>query len=645
MERDPSAGPPKTFGEAIHACRERLSRYFQSLGVSPREGSLRLSGDRYLLVRAASLSREFFLLVQELLGSDGESESVALDLAYDLAHAIGRSDARWFHQRFPQADLSERLFLGPAHFAHAGWGEVELDESSRLVAGPGFLLRFVHRHSFEADVWLDSGQAAPFPVCAMNAGYSSGWTSEAFGQPLSTVEIRCRAMGHEACRFVMASPSELPRILEEEASGPPPDATGRRPWKIPDPFLRQRMEQELRRSREEMERRVRERTEELSRLAARLQDEIIQREQAEQRAIDAARWEASVQVAGGISHDFNNLMGVVIGEIERLEHRFPPGTAEAEALSRAQAGCRAAASLSLQLLEFVRPGSRPDGSANAAPVIRETIGLLERVLPREVRLEARVPDHLGSVALDPDRLTRILTHLLLHARDRLPRGGRITFTASRQQEPEGPGRILLQVRHEGTSRDSGPSVPGFPQGGLSGLGIAAAQRILEACGGILSIDTKTDREGGFQVTLPAAPAGPLAQVPTHQEKPPRGSGEVLLVVEDHLALQRLLHEVLGQAGYEVLSTANPEEALLWIRDPGRRLDLLLTDVILPGMNGGDLAKQALTSRPSLKVLFMSGYPDDHLGRAGVEVEGMDLLQKPFSPSVLLREVHRLLDGS
>ncbi|HOU52671.1 MAG TPA: response regulator [Myxococcota bacterium] len=642
MERDPSTIRPRTFAEAIRACRERVAPHFADVDRRPLEGTLRLSGERYLLVRAASLSRELFQLIHEILEADPDSEAVALDLAYDLAHAIGRNDARWFQQRFPESDPSERFFLGPAHFALTGWGDVELDEASRLEPGPGFLLRYVHRHSFEADVWLEHGSAALFPVCAMNAGYSSGWTSETLGQPLSAVEIDCRAMGHEACRFVMAGPAELRRILQEESRHAPIPRRGS--WRIPDPFLRQRMERELRRSREELERRVQERTEDLSRLAARLQDEVLQREQAEQRAIEAARWEAAGQVAGGIAHDFNNLMGVVIGEVERLEAHLAPGGPESEALARVQAGCRAAAGLSLQLLDFVRPDPMSDAIEEAAPVIREALHLLERVLPSGIRLEVRIPDRLGTVSIDRDRLTRVLTLLLLRVRDRMPQGGTLQVTASRDlmQQPGVLGPVLLEVQHQGTDSAFPPGDRPGPGRPLPGTGFAAIHRILETCGATLSIQETPDRGARLQVRLPGAPPPAAGHDAAPQDRGPRGAGEVVLVVEDHLALQRLLQEVLRQAGYEVVATADPEEALLWMKEPGRRVDLLLTDVILPGIHGPRLAEQARSFRPDLKVLFMSGYPDEHLGKVGVERDRLDLLQKPFSPPVLLREIRRLL---
>jgi len=537
----------------------------------------------------------------------------------------------------------DRLFLGPAYFSYAGWGEVSLDESSRLEPGPGFLLRYVHRRSFEADVWLEQGLSSTFPVCVMNAGYSSGWTSEVFGLPLSAVEVRCRAMGHDACRFVMAPPTELPAVLAEYEALPSPDGNGRAPWRIPDPFLRQRMERQLLLSQEALERRVRERTEELSRLAGRLQDEILERERAEQRAVEAARWEAAVQVAGGISHDFNNLMGVVIGELERLETRLPSPGPETETLARIRAGIQAASGLSMHLLDFVSPGTATPSTVEASRGIREVLSLLERLFPPSIRLQVQIPDGLGAVSLDPDGLTRVLTHLLLHLRTRLSRGGSVLVRAARVPETGVPEAVVLEVEPVGI--DASPeAVEPTREPGRTHLGLAAARHLLEASGGRLSVEALPDGGIRFRAWLPAAPVRLSEQSPSPRQTP-GGQGEVLLVVEDHLALQRLLHEVLVQAGYQVLSTADPQEALRWVEDPDQRLDLLLTDVILPGIHGRALAEAALSHRPSLKVLFMSGYPDDHLGRTGLPMEGLELLQKPFSPSVLLEHLHRLLRGS
>lgn len=233
--------------EEIFARAERAARdYFAHRSERPEEGTIEISGDRYILVRAASFSVDFIDLVMSLYreGTASEALGIAADFLFDLAHATGKSDARHFHQKTGAADPLEKLSHGPAHFALRGWASVAIDPASRPVPNENFLLVYDHPSSFESDAWLRLGRRAERPVCAMNAGYSSGWCEQSFGLPLIAAEITCRAAGGEACRFLMAPPWRMEEHLTRHG------AVGRLATgeiKIPEFFQRRRLEDKLER--------------------------------------------------------------------------------------------------------------------------------------------------------------------------------------------------------------------------------------------------------------------------------------------------------------------------------------------------------------------------------------------------------------
>jgi len=231
--------------ESIFAKAEQSTReYFNNRIERPDQGSIEISGERYILIRAASLSVEFvdLIVVQYPEATPAEAQRLAADFLFDLAHANGKSDARHSHQRTGAKDPIERLSLGPTHFAYRGWASVKLDPASRPVPNENYVLVYEHPYSFEADAWQRRGLVAERPVCAMNAGYSSGWCEESFGIPLVATEISCRAAGNDSCRFIMAPPWRMEEHLARHGV-----ATGgaRGNVSVPEFFQRKRLEEKL----------------------------------------------------------------------------------------------------------------------------------------------------------------------------------------------------------------------------------------------------------------------------------------------------------------------------------------------------------------------------------------------------------------
>ncbi len=236
--------------EAMFEKAEQLTRaYFRERTELPERGTIEISGERYILVRAASMSIEFVDLLMSMYHEldAAEARKVAADFLFDLAHALGEADARHFHQRFSITDPIEKLSLGPTHFAYTGWAFVSIDPESRPVPNENFFLVYEHPYSFEADAWLRQGRRSQAPVCTMNAGYSSGWCQESFGIPLIAAEMQCRAQGSERCRFLMAPPWRMgEHLARHHPGGAAPGERGE--VAVPEFFQRKRLEDKLRRN-------------------------------------------------------------------------------------------------------------------------------------------------------------------------------------------------------------------------------------------------------------------------------------------------------------------------------------------------------------------------------------------------------------
>jgi PAS domain S-box-containing protein len=244
----------------LFAEAERIvSAMFEDRRETPSEGTIEIAGERYVLVRAASLSVHFFQLVREFHGEGraAEADEFARNVLFDLAHEIGKADAKSYAARSGIQDPLAKLSAGPVHFAYGGWARVRLDPSSVLASDDSYVLIYEHPFSFESDAWLRAGVNPGFRTCIMNAGYSSGWCEAAFGMRLVSAEIACRAQGDETCRFVMAPPHRIDEHIAKllAHAGHHGHATA---VQVPDFFARKRMEEDLRRHKSELEHNQRE---------------------------------------------------------------------------------------------------------------------------------------------------------------------------------------------------------------------------------------------------------------------------------------------------------------------------------------------------------------------------------------------------
>jgi signal transduction histidine kinase/CheY-like chemotaxis protein len=254
---------PERFKALFEEAQRYVSRYFADFTTAPERGTVEIHGQRYVLVRAASMSVEFYDMVRSIYGEEADAPSVAHSLLFDIAHAMGLADARAFAERMGVTDPIARLSAGPIHFAHAGWAFVDISAESQPTPDDAYYLLYDHPYSFESDSWLIAKKATDRPVCVMNAGYSSGWCEHSFGLSLAAVEILCRAKGDDACRFIMAPPDKIQGHVEAYIARHP-ELRERIANVEPPGFFSKRTERQLLQANAQLERLARQRAEELA---------------------------------------------------------------------------------------------------------------------------------------------------------------------------------------------------------------------------------------------------------------------------------------------------------------------------------------------------------------------------------------------
>jgi len=209
---------PDQFKEVFDKAQKMVGSYFQELKADPSQACIEINKERYVLLRASSLSVGFLNKIKDLYADKGEKEAflIGQNFLFDIAHVLGIEDAQNFHVKMDLKDPISKLSAGPIHFAYTGWAYVEILPESNPSPDDDFFLKYNHPYSFEADSWLAEGKKTDFPVCIMNSGYSSGWCEQSFGLPLTSVEITCRAKGDENCTFIMAPPHKIEEHLKAE---------------------------------------------------------------------------------------------------------------------------------------------------------------------------------------------------------------------------------------------------------------------------------------------------------------------------------------------------------------------------------------------------------------------------------------------
>ncbi len=268
---------PDDLNRIFLSAQNYVKNYFSTMDHDPAKGLIQYSDERYLLVRASSLSKEFFDMMTSLYKDRGEKEArnISFNFLFDIAHSIGKADAKSFFSKMKVNDPIEKLAAGPVHFAYTGWASVKIHPLSNPVPNDNFYLIYDHLNSFEARAWLEKNETTDFPVCVMNSGYSSGWCEESFGVPLVAAEIECRAKGDRHCRFIMAHPLKIKEYIIKYGEKAYLKYEHYKKIDIPEFFKRKRLEDELKNYKTHLEKLVRQRTDKLTRINRQLEEANI----------------------------------------------------------------------------------------------------------------------------------------------------------------------------------------------------------------------------------------------------------------------------------------------------------------------------------------------------------------------------------
>jgi signal transduction histidine kinase/ActR/RegA family two-component response regulator len=394
----------------------------------------------------------------------------------------------------------------------------------------------------------------------------------------------------------------------------------------------------------------------IERRDAELRAEVKERQNAEDQLRQAQKMEAVGRLAGGVAHDFNNLLGVILGYSEMLlgKDLAPPHRRKVEEIQKA--GVRAA-TLTRQLLAFSRKQVLAPKVLDLSALVVEFSRMLPRVLGEDIELVIAEGAELGQVKADPGQLEQILMNLCVNARDAMPEGGRITIATSNAvlDEERAAGRgvaagsfVMLAVSDTGCGMDADTQSHAFEPffttkalGKGTGLGLATVYGIMKQSDGHIAIETAPGRGTTFRLYFPRVDEPVEVRLAAAPE-PARHGTETILLVEDDGAFRALVASMLRERGHTVLEADCGATALLLSdRHPGV-IDLLLSDVIMPGMNGRQVGREVTLRRPATRVVFMSGHSDEALGTRGVLDPGTILLAKPFSGAALDRCLNQVL---
>ncbi len=749
---------PAEIAPMFEKAQEYVSQYFEQRFSDATKGTIEVAGQRYILIRADSMSVEFFETFKHMYRDVGEEQAttVVRQLLYDVAHAIGKQDAKNFHHRMGVNDPVDRLSAGPIHFAYTGWAFVEILPESAPSPDENYYLIYDHPYSFESDSWAKAGKKSTFPVCIMNAGYSSGWCEESFGVPLVATEIMCKARGDATCRFIMAPPHRIEQRIEDYLRMQP-TPLGKVTYEIPGFLARKQIEEDLRREKErtqhyldiagvmlvaldldgkvtlinkkgcevlgwdeesilgqdwfenflpENERRsVKDVFLKImsgeDELLKRYENEVLtkegkiltiawhnsllldskgmpagtlssgvditERKKAEEALhsshellYKSQKLEAIGRLAGGIAHDFNNLLTAIGGCAGLLLEGLEEGNVLRANAEEITVATQKAANLTRQLLAYSRKQVLKPRILNLNAVIVGMEKLFRRTVPESIRLITTLKYPLGMVKADESKLEQVLLNLVVNARDAVVDHGTIYIETDNEDHDDPismPGYTIPAGRYVTfTVRDTGQGIDPDTQqlvfepffttkepGMGSGLGLSTVYGIVKQSNGFIILTSEAGKGASFKIHLPRVME---ETVETDEIESPHSDlkgNETVLLVEDEDAVRSVVRRMLQAFGYFVLEAPDAASALEVSFQFSEKIHILVTDVIMPNLNGRELADRLLVLRPDLKVLFISGYSDQIIAQHRLLEPGINFLEKPFSPKALVSKVREALE--
>ncbi len=384
------------------------------------------------------------------------------------------------------------------------------------------------------------------------------------------------------------------------------------------------------------------------------------RAQMEDQLRQAQKMEALGMLSGGIAHDFNNLLTIISGYSQMLI-ASPQMTAERDvtAVEQILKASERAADLTRQLLAFSRRQTAQPKVLEINRIVDQTATMLTRLIGEDVELRIERGPDAGRIHADAGQIQQVLMNLAINSRDAMPQGGVLRIRTQNAQLGNDyvvthigakPGSyVMVEVSDTGTGIDEATRARVFepffttkPAGKGTGLGLSTVYGLVRQCGGSIDLSSQVGRGTTFRIYLPRVQDEATAELEAPAE--PRGGHETILLVEDEEGVRRMVHVALERRGYKVLVAGSGIEGLRTAREHAGHIDLLISDMIMPQMNGREFAAQLLKERPGTRVLYISGYAGEALESAGALANEAPFLQKPFAPVVLTTKVREILDN-
>jgi two-component system, cell cycle sensor histidine kinase and response regulator CckA len=380
--------------------------------------------------------------------------------------------------------------------------------------------------------------------------------------------------------------------------------------------------------------------------AASVKRDVTAQRNLEEQLRQAQKLEALGLLAGGVAHDFNNILTIIAGFTAFLSRAIPPESPAHPDLLGIENATERATQLTQQLLAFARHQTAQIEVIDLATIVNETAGLLRRVLGDHIRLEVRPSGGPVWVRADQGQISQILINLAVNARDAMVGGGTLTIAAF---DDTAADRAILTVRDTGRGMDETTKARLFDRffttkesGAGTGLGLTTVASIVQAAGGRVEVDSSPGKGAVFRVSLPRARPDEPAETPAEKEIDVRGH-ETVLVVDDESGAAALAARTLLDYGYTVIQATGPGAAMVAFAERTSPVDLVVTDLVMPGLNGRALVEQLRVHEPKLAVLYVSGHADQLVGDMQSHVGDAPIIAKPFTPIQLARAVRRSLD--
>ncbi|MGN7723747.1 ATP-binding protein [Chitinophaga sp. 22620] len=616
----PSVKVPPEMEGLFRKAEENVREYFSNMHFKPSEGTIEINNERYVLIRASALSKDFLDSILKLYADRGENEafSIGRNFLFDISHALGMNDAKAFHAKMHVTDPLSKLSAGPVHFAHTGWAFVDILPESNPTPDDDYYLVYHHPFSFEADAWVRSGAASRFPVCIMNTGYSSGWCEESFGIPLTAVEVSCRAQGDEQCTFIMSPPHRIEEHIRQFVKTHRKQHIKKAPPEIPTFFLRKTVEEQM--------------------------------EKARQLAEESSR--AKSDFVANMSHELRTPLTAILGFTELLK-KTKLTARQAEYLEAICASGSNLLSTINDIMDLSKLDARKISFESAPIVIPELLQSIELMLASKLRHKQLMYTCDSGKALqkpvltDSARLTQILLNIIGNAIKFTEKGG-ITITAEAEEETAQHIQVKISVR------DTGIGIPPAKQQSIferftqadtaisrkyggSGLGLAITRELVELMGGTISVSSKTGKGSEFTVRLPFAKAGKRGKTKQTAAQAVHGNGMHVLVVEDNVLNQKMTRIMLANNGFTVSGANSGTKAVALLRK--EKADIVLMDLQIPGMDGY-LTTRKIREELKLDVPIIAITAHAFNGeREKCIAAGMnDYLPKPFREQELLATI-------